>query len=64
MITFLTYVIVISVGIAACVWLAVVGLILARLAEYRPNRYALPPPDKAAERMHDQQYFDRAIGKK
>jgi hypothetical protein len=64
MITFLTYIIVISVGIAACVWLTVVGLILARLAGYSPTRYALPPPDKASERMHDQQYFDRAIGKK
>jgi hypothetical protein len=64
MITFITYVTIISVGIAACVWLVVVGLILARLAAYRPTRYALPPPDKASERMHGQQYFDRAIGKK
>lgn len=64
MIDFVTWVIFISVGIAACVWLTLIGLILARLAEYRPNRYALPPPDKAAERMHGQQYFDRAIGKK
>ncbi len=64
MITFITYVAVIGVGIAAIIWLTVIGLILARLAGYSPTRYALPPPDKAAERMHGQQYFERAIGRK
>lgn len=64
MVTFVTWVIFISVGIAACVWLTLIGVILARLASHKPTRYTLPPPERQAERMHDQQYFDRAIGKK
>lgn len=64
MITFITWVTFIGVGIAAIVWLTLVGLILARLAAYRPTRYALPPPDKASERMYGIQYFIRAIGRK
>jgi hypothetical protein len=63
MVDFVTWVIFIGVGIAACVWLTVVGLILARLAGYSPNRYTLPPPERTAERMYGQQYFERAMKK-
>jgi hypothetical protein len=62
MITFLTYIIVIGVGIAACVWLVIVGLVLDRLINNYPK--ALPPPDRASERMFGIQYFIRAIGRK
>lgn len=62
MITFVTWVIFIGVGIAACVWLVVAGLILARLINVYPT--ALPPPARAAERMYGIQYFIRAIGRK
>jgi hypothetical protein len=62
MITFVTWVIFIGVGIAACVWLVVAGLILARLINVYPKD--LPPPARAAERMYGIQYFIRAIGRK
>lgn len=64
MITFITWVACIGVAIASLVWLAVVCVILARIGGYKPTRYALPPPDRAAERMYGVQYFIRAIGRK
>jgi hypothetical protein len=63
MITFVTWVIFIGVGVAACVWLVLVSLILARLVSLRPTK-DLPPPARAAERMYGIQYFIRAIGRK
>jgi hypothetical protein len=62
MIIFVTWVIFIGVGIAVCVWTVLAGLILARFINVYPT--ALPPPDRASERMYGIQYFIRAIGRK
>ena len=53
------------IGSALCVlvFLALTVLILFSLGS-RVKDYVLPPPDRAAERMYGQQYFERAIGKK
>lgn len=64
MITFITWVAFIGVGIAALVWLTIVGLIMGKLFGYDPRKCSYPPPDRAAERMYDIQYFVRAIGRK
>lgn len=67
MINFIAAVAFIGVGICAIVFVVLIGYIFSDLYQamrHGKKRYALPPPDKAAERMHGQQYFDRAIGKK
>jgi len=58
------------IGSALCVlvFLTLAVLILASGVDMwrkkRALRHPIPPPDRAAERMYGQQYFDRAIGKK
>jgi len=67
MLDFIIWVAVISTGLSALVFVAVIGLIFASLFDHfrsKGNSHSLPPPDKAAERSWSQKYFERAIGKK
>lgn len=56
------------VAVAVAVWIAVLFVMVTNVIDnYRKRssrQVALPPPDKAAERMYGQQYFERAIGRK
>ena len=68
MLDFVLGVIVICTGLCVLTFFAlgiVVGMwCIESWNRKRASRYPLPPPDRAAERMYDQQYFDRAVGKK
>ena len=62
MVTFILWVAIIGTGLCVLVFLTLLCLIGYSLATSVKN-YVLPPPDRAAERMYDQQYFDRAVSK-
>jgi hypothetical protein len=62
MVTFIMWVAIVGTALCALVFATLIVLILLSLGSKAKN-YALPPPDKAAERMYDQQYFDRAVSK-
>ena len=66
MLNFIAWVAVISTGLSAIVFLAIIGLIFASVFDHfkRKGNGNLPPPDKAAERRWSQKYFERAIDKK
>jgi hypothetical protein len=63
MLDVIIWVAIIGSALCALVFLTLIVLVLFSLGS-RMKNYALPPPDRAAERMYGQQYFDRAIGKK
>lgn len=57
---------VVGTGLAALVFLLVVALMFASLFNYirdKTNNHSLPPPERVAERMYGQQYFERAVKK-
>lgn len=57
---------IIGTGLAAIVFLILFALILAALFNYirgETNNHSLPPPERVAERMYGQQYFERAVKK-
>lgn len=66
MLTFVMWVIFIGVGICALVMGALVICAVISIVDVWRNRMSLKQPlprhDRAAERMYDQQYFDRAVG--
>ena len=64
MIRFIVWVTWIGTGIALLVFATLIVLLLVDFVRAGYRRVVLPPPDRAAERMYDQQYFDRAVGKK
>ena len=68
MLNFVIWVSIISTGLAALVFLAILGVTLASVFDHfrgKSNWHRnLPPPDKAAERPWSQKYFERVIGKK
>lgn len=62
MVTFIMWVAIIGTGLCVLVFLSVLALIILMLGN-SVKGYVLPPPDKAAERMYGQQYFDRTMSK-
>jgi len=66
MITFITYVAIIGTGLASIVWLVLACIVFARIREnwHRTGAPPLPPPERQANRVFGQQYFERAIGRK
>jgi len=62
MVDLILWVAVIGTALCVLVFLSVLALIILMLGN-SVKGYVLPPPDKAAERMYDQQYFDRAVSK-
>ena len=62
MVDVILWVAVIGTGLCVLVFLSVLALIILMLVNSMRNRI-LPPPDKAAERMYGQQYFDRTMSK-
>lgn len=67
MLNFVIWVSIISTGLAALVFLAILGVVLTSLFDHfrtKGNSHSLPAPDKAAERPWSQRYFERAAGRK
>lgn len=62
MVDFIMWVAIIGTGLCVLVFLSVLALIILMLGNSMKGR-VLPPPDKAAERMYNQRYFDRAVSK-
>ena len=62
MLTFVMWVIFVGVGLCAALFSAIIVLIAMSLFDSLKSRYVGQPPARAAERMYDQQYFDRAVG--
>lgn len=67
MVTFIMWVAIIGSLICVLVYASIVVVITLSLCDWVKRRRVqevLPPPDRAAERMYDIQYFIRAIGRK
>ena len=62
MLTFVMWVIFVGVGLCAAVFATLIVLIVMSLFDSLKSRSVAVPPARAAERMYDQQYFDRAVG--
>jgi hypothetical protein len=63
MVTFITWVALIGVGLCALVFLAVVGVGVTGVINAFKQSSVLPYPDTSAERIYDVQYFYRANGR-